>query len=268
MGIPLLKGRDFTEQDDERATSVIIINETLARLHFPGADPIGRRLSVTYGNDGDEPAMREIVGVVGDVKHRGLTIESGAEVYVPHPQLPHSAMNIVARAEGDPLSIVAAVRNEAFAIDRNQPVANIRTMEQYLADSVARPRFHTVLLGLFAALALALAVVGIYGVMSYFVTQRTHEIGIRLALGARSRDVSRMVVRQGMALTVSGLVIGLALAFAVTRLLTKLLYGVGPTDPSTFVVISSLFTLVALFACYIPARRAAKVDPIVALRHE
>jgi putative ABC transport system permease protein len=163
---------------------------------------------------------------------------------------------------------VAAVRKEAFAVDRNQAVANIRTMEQYLADSVTEPRFTTVLLGLFAALALALAVVGIYGVMSYLVTQRTHEIGIRLALGARSCDVLRMVVGQGMALTMSGLVIGLTLAFAATRLLTNLLYGVGPTDPLTFVVISSLFALVALLACYIPARRAAKVDPIVALRHE
>jgi putative ABC transport system permease protein len=265
MGIPLLKGRDFTEQDDERATNVMLINETLARRHFPGEDPVGRRLTITFG---DEPAMREIVGVVGDVKHRGLTNESGSEVYVPYLQLPLTGMNIVARTLGDPLSIVAAIRNESFAVDRNQPVANIRTMEQYLADSVARPRFNTVLLGLFAALALALAVVGIYGVMSYFVAQRTHEIGIRMAMGARSCDVLRMVVRQGMSLTMIGLVIGLTLAFAATRLLTSLLYGVGPTDPSTFVVISSLFALVALLACYIPARRAAKVDPIVALRHE
>jgi putative ABC transport system permease protein len=265
MGIPLLKGRDFTEQDNERATNVMIINETLARRHFPGEDPIGRRLSITFG---DEPAMRQVVGVVGDVKHRGLTNESGSEVYVPYPQLPLAGMNIVARTEGDPSSIVGAVRSEAFAIDRNQPVANIRTMEQYLADSVARPRFNTVLLGLFAALALALAVVGIYGVMSYFVTQRTHEIGIRLALGARSRDVLRMVVRQGMSLIISGLAIGLTMAFATTRLLTNLLYGLGPTDPLTFVGISSLFALVALLACFIPARRAAKVDPIVALRHE
>ncbi|HKQ80161.1 MAG TPA: ABC transporter permease [Blastocatellia bacterium] len=265
MGIPLLKGRDFTEQDNERATNVALINETLARRYFHDEDPIGRRLSVTFG---DEPAMREIVGVVGDVKHRGLANESGSEVYVPYPQLPLVGMNIVARTAGDPLNVVAAVRNEAFAVDRNQPVANIRTMEQYLADSSARPRFNTVLLGLFAALALALAVIGIYGVMSYFVTQRMHEIGLRLALGARSGDVSRMIVRQGMALTVGGLAIGLALAFAATRLLTKLLYGVGPTDPLTFVVISSLFALVALLACYIPARRAAKVDPILVLRQE
>jgi putative ABC transport system permease protein len=265
MGIPLLKGRDFTEQDDERATNVILINDTLARRHFPGEDPIGRRLTISYG---DEPALREIVGVVGDVKHRGLTNESGSEVYVPLPQLPHSAMNIVTRATGDPLNLVAAVRNEAFAIDRNQPVANIRTMEQYLADSVARPRFNTVLLGLFAALALALAIVGIYGVMSYFVAQRTHEIGIRLALGARPYDVSRMVVRQGISLTMNGLAIGLTLAFATTHLLTNSLYGVGTTDPLTFVVISSLFALVALLACYLPARRATKVDPLVALRRE
>src|SRR5262245_12423522 len=265
MGISLLKGRDFTKQDDERATSVMLINETLARRYFQGEDPIGRRMSITIG---DEPVMREIVGVVGDVKHRGLTKESDSEVYVPYPQLPLIGMNIVVRTASDPLSIVAAVRNEAFAVDRTQPVANIRTMESYLADSIAQPRFTTILLGLFAALALALAVVGIYGVMSYFVTQRTHEIGIRLALGARPPDVLRMVIRQGMALTVSGLVIGLALAFAATRLLMNLLYGVGPTDPMTFVVISSLFALVALLACYVPARRAAKVDPVVALRRE
>ncbi len=265
MGIPLLNGRDFTEQDDERATTVILINETLARRHFHGEDPIGRRLSITFG---DTQAMREIVGVVADVKHRGLTNESGSEVYVPYPQLPLVRMNIVARTAGDPLDIVAAVRNEAFAVDRNQPVADIRTMESYLADSIAQPRFNTILLGLFAALALALAIVGIYGVMSYFITQRTHEIGIRLALGARSGDVLRIVVRQGMTLTMSGLLIGLTLAFAATRLLTNLLYGVGPTDPLTFIVISSLFALVALLACYLPGRRAAKVDPIEALRHE
>jgi putative ABC transport system permease protein len=265
MGIPLVKGRDFTEQDDERATNIMIINETLLRRHFQGEDPIGRRLSVTFG---DEPTMREIVGIVGDVKHSGLTKESGSEVYVPYPQLPLVGMNIVARTAGDPLSFVSAVRNEAFAVDRNQPVASIRTMEQYLAESISKPRFNTVLLSLFAALALALAVVGIYGVMSYFVSQRTHEMGIRLALGAMPRDVLRLVLRQGMTLTMSGLIIGLTLALAATRLLANLLYGVGTTDPWTFIVISLLLTLVGLFACYIPARRAARVDPMVALRHE
>jgi putative ABC transport system permease protein len=265
MGIPLRTGRGFTEQDDERTTNVILINETMARRYFPSEDPIGRRLSFAYG---DEPAMREIVGIVGDVKHRGLTEDSGAEVYVPYAQIPHASMSIVARTAGNPLSIVAAVRSEAFAIDSNQPVASIRTMEQYLADSVASQRFSTTLLGLFAALALALAVVGIYGVMSYLVTQRTHEIGIRLALGARPRDVLLMVVRQGMTLTATGLLIGLALALAATRLLANLLHGVSTTDPATFAGVSLVLLGAALLACYFPARRATKVDPMVALRAE
>jgi putative ABC transport system permease protein len=265
MGIPLRTGRDFTEQDDERATNVIIINETMARRNFSGEDPIGRRLSVTLG---DETPMREIIGVVGDVKHRGLTRDSDAEVYVPYPQLLWPGMNIVARTTGNPLSIVAAVRSEAFAIDRNQPVATIRTMEQYLNDSIANQRFSTTLLGLFAALALSLAVVGIYGVMSYLVTQRTQEIGIRLALGASPRDVLRMVVRQGMTLTISGLAIGLALSLAATRMLANLLHGVSTTDPATFAGVSLVLLCAALLACYLPARKATKVDPLVALRHD
>ena len=262
MGIPLRAGRDFGARDSGQAPPVAVINETMARLHFPGENPIGRRLTITKG----PPTSREIVGIVGDVRHTHLSGEPTAEVYVPFRQQPWSSMALVVRTSSDPLGLAAAVRGQIRAIDPDQPVSDVKEMEAYLAASVSQPRFNALLLTVFSVLALFLAAVGIYGVMSYAVAQRTQEIGIRVALGARPRDVVALVVGRGMSLALAGLGAGLLGALALTRLMSNLLYGVGPTDPITFALIAILFSGVALLANYIPARRATRVDPIVALR--
>ena len=265
MGIPLLKGRTFTEREATEQSNVVIINERLARQYFAGEDPIGKRLVI----DMTDPLVpTEIVGVVGDVKHEGLDSDIRALAYWPHPQLPYPFMNLVIRTGSDPSNLVAAVEREVQAIDKDQPITDVRTMEQLLSESVSRMRFSAFLLSIFAALALVLASVGIYGVMAYVVTQRTHEIGIRMALGARASDVLKMVVGQGMILALIGVGIGLVASLALTRVISSLLYGVSATDPLTFGSIALLLTVVALLACYIPARKAAKVDPMVALRYE
>ncbi|HXG68904.1 MAG TPA: ABC transporter permease [Blastocatellia bacterium] len=263
MRIPLLKGRAFTEQDVRNAEKVIIINETMAQRYFPDEDPIGKRMTIGINN-----ITARIVGIVGDVKFAGLDSELSPEMYTPYPQTTAGVMNIVMRTTGDPASVIAAARSQAQLLDRDLPVYDIKPMEERLSESVAQPRFNTLLLTIFAAVALALAVVGIYGVMSYSVTQRTHEIGIRMALGAGRGDVLRLVVGQGMALALVGVGVGLAGAYFLTRWLESLLFGVTATDPATFAAISLLLVAVALFASYIPARRATKVDPMVALRHE
>ncbi|HEV2915194.1 MAG TPA: ABC transporter permease [Pyrinomonadaceae bacterium] len=266
LGIPLLKGRNFSSQDTSNAPKVLIINETLARRYFPGEDPIGKRVTPTIA----ENFTAEIIGIVGDVRHMTLDTEVTPEFYVSHLQLPQPYMTIVARAaeSSNAASLTAGLRSAVQQVDADQPLSDVRTMEQVLADSTARRRFNTLLLGLFASLALVLAAVGIFGVMSYSVTQRTHEIGIRMALGARESDVLRMIVGQGMILAVIGLAVGLAAAFGLTRLMSSLLYGVSATDPLTFAGVSLLLAAVALVASYIPARRATKVDPMVALRYE
>ncbi|MFP5263120.1 MAG: ABC transporter permease [Blastocatellia bacterium] len=264
MGIPLLLGRDFTEQDTNESQPVVIINETLARRFFPGEEAVGKGLKITYG----KPDTRRIIGVIKDVKHRALESESQEEIYVPYSQNPWSFMTVVARTDSDAKDMAAALKSEVWAIDRDQPIDSIKTAEQMIGDSVSRPRFYARLLGLFAGLAMVLAAVGIYGVISYSVTQRTHEIGIRMALGARQGEVLRMVVRQGLMLTLLGVVIGLAASLALTRLMSNLLYGVSVTDPATFLIVSLLLMCIAAMASYIPARRAAKVDPLEALRYE
>ena len=262
MGIPLLKGRAFTKRDSKDAPRVMLVNETLVRRLFPGEDPLGQR--VRFGKQ-----SVEIVGVVGDVKHRSLDVESGGEYYVPYLQSPEPEMSLLARTmTSDPTSLVAAVRGAVREIDKDLPIANISTMNQFLAVSVAPQRFNTLLLGIFAFAALALASIGIFGVMNYTVTQRTHEIGIRMALGAQTTDVLRLIVMQGMTLALIGVSIGLAGSLAATRLLRSLLYGVSATDPLIFFGVSLLLSIVALLACYIPARRATKVDPLIALRYE
>jgi putative ABC transport system permease protein len=269
LGIPVIKGRAFTAQDDEKAPRVAIVSESLAREYFSGEDPIGKRIRP----DERTNPWYEIVGVVGDVKHWGLNKQGEPTMYFPYSQRPDRGMVLVVRSAAAPANLVAAVRNEVLAIDKDQPVFNIRTVEGVISESVMLPRFTAVLLSVFAILALILAAVGIYGVMSYTVAQRTHEIGVRLALGAQSRDVIRMVVGQGMRLAGAGVAIGLAAAALLARLMAGLLsadflFGVSAYDPLTFGSIALLLGGVALLACYVPARRVMKVDPMIALRYE
>jgi putative ABC transport system permease protein len=261
LRIPLVRGRNFTEREVRQSDSVVIVSQQLVDTAFPNEDPLGKRLST---GPGGQPY--EIVGVVGDIRHRSLEFQPYAALYLP--TLEPSWMNIVVRTQGDPLTLVPAVRKEVQAIDPDQPIAAIRTMDEWVDSSTSTPRYRTTLLALFAVLAMILAATGIYGVMSYSVAQRTHEIGVRMALGARRYDVLALVVRQGMLLVIVGLVVGLAGAFALTRVMASLLFGVTAKDPTTFVAVAALLFVVALIACYIPARRATKVDPLVALRYE
>lgn len=261
MGIPLLRGRHFTDADTQQSAKVIIINDTLAQEFFGDEDPIGKRITI-------DPTTYQIIGIARGVRHRGLRGQPFREIYFSYYQDPRTAMNLVVRTTGDPLSLASVVQNHVKAIDKDQPVSNITTMEQLVASSIAQPRFHMSLLGIFAAVALVLAVVGIYGVMNYSVTQRTHEIGIRLALGAGARDIFRLVVGQAALMTLLGVALGLAASFALTRLISAMLFGVSPTDPFVFAALSAVLAGVALGASFIPARRAIRVDPVVALRHE
>jgi putative ABC transport system permease protein len=260
MRIPFLRGRNFSEQEVRDGARVVIISDLLARQVFPNEEPLGKRLVMMMGN-----TPFEIIGVVGDIRHRGLDSDPLAAMYMPAYE---RSMNVVLRSKGDTATLAAAARKEVQQIDPNQPVANVRTMEQWLETAMAAPRYRTALLGLFALVALLLASTGIYGVMSYSVSQRTHEIGVRMALGARRFDVLKLVVRQGMSLVLIGVVVGLAGAFALTRLMSTLLFNVTAKDPFTFAAVATLLTLVAFVACYLPARRATTVDPLIALRYE
>ncbi|HEV2915215.1 MAG TPA: ABC transporter permease [Pyrinomonadaceae bacterium] len=265
MGIPLRKGRVFTMRDRKDAPPVLVVSETFARRFFPGEEAVGKRLVID-----DEQPPYEIVGIVGDIRHKGLETESYPEYYLSYFQSPERQVNLMVRAAppADPASIRTSVRNTIKQMDKDQLIWDSKTMQQLLEDSVSRQRFNMLLLGIFAALALVLAAVGIYGVMSYSVTQRTHEIGIRIALGAQTGDVLRMVVRQGMTLALVGVGLGLIAAYLVTRVMGSLLYGVTATDAVTFGVVSVVLAGIALLACLIPARRATRVDPMVALRYE
>jgi putative ABC transport system permease protein len=267
LGIPLLKGRLFTAQDDQNTMPVVIINQAMASRFWPDEDALGKRLR--FGEP-DDPAYA-IVGVVGDIKHMGLDADEGAVIYQPHAQKRFAWlrwMTLVVRSNEEPMSLAAAVRSRIQEVDKDQPVYNIATMEQLLTKSIAQPRFSTLLLGVFALLALALTAIGVYGVVSYAVAQRTREIGIRMALGAQVRDVLRLVIGQGLKLVLIGVALGLAGAGALTQAMKSLLFGVSATDPAIFALISVLLTGVALLACYLPARRAAKIDPMAALRYE
>jgi putative ABC transport system permease protein len=270
MSIPLLKGRAFTEHDNGEAPNVVIVNETFARRFFPGEDPLGKRIVVEADpTENPNPPLSEIVGVVGDVRHRSLDVPAGPEFYAPYLQAPESSMDLVVRTQTDnPASLAMSVRDRIRQVDKDQYIPKVIPMDQLLAASIARRRFNMMLLGIFASVALLLAGVGIFGVMNYSVTQRTHEIGIRMALGAQQRDVLKMIVGQGMILALVGVAAGLTAALILTRLMSGLLYGVSATDPLTFAGVSVLLAVVVLMACYIPARRATKVDPMVALRHE
>jgi predicted permease len=268
MGIPLVRGRMFTDQDRMDSPRVAVINEEMAKRYFPDEDPIGKGINVTNGPE----TFREIVGIVGDVKQYGQAQPTTLQTYEPYMQNSFSGMTLVVRAENNPTALTSAIRSQVLAIDKDQPVARTRSLEQLVSESVAKQRFAMLLLGTFGAVALVLAAVGLYGVMSYAVTQRTHELGIRMALGARTGDVLKLVVNQGMTLALVGVGIGLGgaflLAFVLSRFMTSLLFGIGTTDPLTFAGISVLLVGVALGACLVPARRAIKVDPMIALRYE
>jgi putative ABC transport system permease protein len=269
MRIPLLKGRFFTEQDNKTSTGVVIISETLANRFLPGQDPLGKRLGLS-----NPPDWREVVGVVRDVRDYGPDIQPNPQCYVPYLQNTpdylegsSSSMALVVRADS-PVSLTGVVRHQIQALDKNQPIQNLRTMEEIFAESVAQRRFNMLLISLFAGLALLLATLGVYGVISYSVTERIHEFGIRMALGAQPADVLKLVLSQGIKLAAAGIILGLIAAFAITRLLSSLLYGVTATDPVIFIAASFLMATIALLASYHPARKATKVHPMIALRTE
>ncbi|HEX8292223.1 MAG TPA: ABC transporter permease, partial [Pyrinomonadaceae bacterium] len=262
LGVPLKSGRYFDEHDAAGATEVVVINETMARRFWPDEDPLGKRLRIA------ENPWRTVVGVVGDVKNDELSAETKPEMFYPLAQSPLPFMTLVVRSDTDPTALVAAVRGAVREVDKEQPVYDVKTMEQRVAESVSSLRLTALLVGLFAVLAVTLAAIGIYGVISYSVTQRTHEIGVRVALGARGVDVLRLVVGHGMRLVLVGVGLGLVGALALTRLVSSFFFGVSAADPAVYAGVSLLLLAVALLACLVPARRAAKTDPMVALRYE
>jgi putative ABC transport system permease protein len=263
MGIPLLKGRFMTAKDAGNAPLVVLINQTAATRYWPGGNPLGQRVQIGGGNP-----WKEVIGIVGDAKHRGgLDQDILPEVYFPWAQYTQSSGTMVVRGT-NVSSLAPAIRSKAQELDRLLPISNVRTLEEIVEGSIAAPRTNTLLLALFAGIALALAAVGIYGVMAYSVAQRAHEIGVRMALGAQSSDALKLVLKQGMILALVGALIGLIASWGLTRLMESLLFGVGTTDPLTFILIPLLLILVALLACWLPARRATKVDPLVVLRNE
>jgi putative ABC transport system permease protein len=270
LGIAITRGRDFSEYDNEKSTPVAMVNRALAEQFFPNQDPIGRRIRPGIGNGygSGEPPMREIVGVISDVKQSGLNTEAQPEIYVPIAQSPFSPMFIVLRTANDPEAMANTVRRCVAAIDKNDPIYNVRTLDQYFANSLLLPRLVTGLLSGFAGLALLLACIGVYGVVSYVTSQRTHEIGIRVALGAHRRDILRMVVGEGLGPILLGLVIGIGIALKAMRVLSSLIFGLTPRDPATFVAVSLVLAGIAVIAAYIPAERAAKLDPTISLRHQ
>jgi putative ABC transport system permease protein len=271
MKMSIRRGRAFTEADSGGGQPAIIVNEAYARRTFPNADPIGQSLTV------EGTRVYQIVGVVNDVKQFSLGDPAPRTVFIPVAQVDDSVMRLARqfvtmkfaiRATGDPLALGAAVRQEMLKVDPSLPLTNMRSLEQIVGRSLAEQRFNSALLGIFAAIGSLLAAVGVYGVMSYVVTQRTREIGVRVALGARAGDVLKLIVGKGMALALAGVALGMAASFALTRLMKDFLFGVQPVDPLTFGLVALSLIVVALVACYVPARRATKVDPMVALRCE
>jgi putative ABC transport system permease protein len=265
MQIPLKLGRLYTEQEATEMRHVVVVNETFVKKNLGGQNPLGRRVTI-YMKDDNQPS--EIIGVVADHKHLGLDIPVEPVAYWPHPELVYSGMTLMLRTRGDASAVAPAARNVIHNLDPQQPIGEVNTMEALLSTSVARARFSASLLTVFSVLALVMAAVGIYGVMSYTVLQRTHEIGIRMALGAQRLDVLTLMVKKGVVLGAAGVVVGLIASFALTRLIATLLFDVTATDTATFVIVSAGLFLVTLFACYVPARRATKVDPLKALRYE
>jgi putative ABC transport system permease protein len=271
MGIPIQQGRSFDDSDNEKSIPVAIVNETMARQYWPGENPIGKRFKLGDPDDNEVPWVT-IVGIAGDVRQMGVDEPVKPEMYFPYQQTSEFAYyaprDLVIRTSVDPLSLVAAVRNEIHQVDPEQPISDVRTMAAVLGEETASRRMGMILLTIFAALALLLATLGVYGVLAYFVVQHTQEIGVRMALGAQRHDILGLVLKKGMTLALLGVVIGLAAAFALTRLMAGLVYGVSPTDPVTYAGLAALLIMVAFVACYLPARRATKVDPMVALIYE
>jgi predicted permease len=273
MQIPLRAGRFLSDQDTHQAPPVCVINQSMANRYFRNEDPLGKKVRL-----GINDFTAEIVGVVRDVRQRSLSFENltpevqklfSSQVYIAYGQRAlWPRMRVIVRTFSEPTAVVSALRAEVRALDKDLPISKLRTMDAVRGNSIAQPRFRTLLIGLFSALALVLAAIGIYAVIAYTVTQRAREIGIRMALGAQRADILKLIVKQGLPLIFCGLLIGLAGAFALTRFMASLLYGVTPSDPATFLAVAFLLTAVALIACLIPARRAASVDPMVALRHE
>jgi putative ABC transport system permease protein len=263
LGIPLLSGRDFDRRDRPESTKVAIITESAAQRHWHNQDPVGRRLSFDNGK-----TWTEIIGVIGDVHEHGLDVPVNDLIYLPFSQYPQNGPALIARTQGDPMAVARTVVQRLYEVDPNQPAGRIQSLEQYRADSIAAPRLTANLLGLFALLALAIAAAGIGGVMALAVSQRTHEIGVRMAIGARPAEIVRMILSQGMGLALVGVALGVASAFALTRAVKSFLFGVTPNDPATFLGVAAVLAAAALAACYLPARRAARVDPLRALRTE
>jgi putative ABC transport system permease protein len=264
MGIPLIKGRRFSDHDNDKASNVVIVSEAFAAKYWPGEDPIGKRMTISYNNTGP----REVVGLVGNVKQSKLSDPARPQMYTPFEQTPWPFLTVVIQTTAAPESAAGALRGLLTRVDPMQGAGEIRTLEQYITRSVAAPRFTTLLVGAFAVVALLLAGFGLFSVMAYSVSQRRREIGIRMAIGAESSDVRRLVVGQAIRMGAVGLGIGLAGAFVVARSLGSLLYGVGPGDPATFTGVSAMLLAVMLLAAYLPARRATRVDPMTALRTE
>jgi predicted permease len=265
----VLKGRDFNERDDHASTPVVIVSDKFARQFFPGEDPIGKRIHPGISTWEDEDSsMREIIGVVADIRNRALNSDPKPVYYLPQSQVPLNELSVVVKTSNDPHALISAATREVQAIDSQLPVFSIKTMDEYVSSSVAAPRFNTTLLSIFASIALVLTIIGLYGVMSYSVAQRTNEIGIRMALGAQTRDVLGMIVKDGVKIVGIGLLLGIGGALLLTRLLETLLFGVTTRDPVTFLFIAGLLSLVAMLACCIPALRATRVDPLEALRCE
>jgi predicted permease len=261
LRVPLRSGRNFTAADNAEAPKVLIVNETFARQFWPGQNAVGKHIVI-----GRWPSGGEVVGVSEDIKNRGLGQEAQPQVYIPFAQLPWNNMYLLVRTATPPQTMIAAIRAQISAVDPDQPVTGIVTAEELMDNSRTQPRFIMMLLGLFSTTALVLAVIGIYGVLAYSVAQRHHELGIRLALGAKSADILRLVVRQGLVLAVSGVAIGLIAALLMTRVMSSLLYKVGTHDLMTFLLAPVLFLAVAFVTSYVPARRATKVDPIEVMR--
>jgi putative ABC transport system permease protein len=262
MGIPLLRGRTFEARDKEGAPLVAIVNECFARRFWPNESGVGKHILIGPATD------TEVVGVVGNVKNIRLAVGSVPEVYFPMAQQPSEAMHLIVRSAGDPAGLAAGVRARISSIDKEQPVTNVRTMEQYLANSIAQNRLTMLLLGMFSAIALVVATVGLYGLIAYSVSQRTQELGIRLALGAEPAQIVRLVMRQGLLAALAGVVFGLAGSLFLTRVMKSLLYDVSATDVTTFTLSALVFLAVACVASYFPARRAARLDPADTLRYE